>query len=442
MTTFPLRSASGQGGPAAAGPLLRGPAPIWLALYANVLTFMGPTLLMPLPTPVGQLITQAMLPLALVLALLANPGVVLRMNFLLVLFTVMAVLALMVSLHGEFVIGSTYRAVRLVLFVCVLWLLTPWWGRKDMPLLRVHLTCLRLVTASVLIGGALAPGAAVSTEGRLKGTFWPIPPPQVGHYAAILVGVTVVLWFTGSVQGRTTMLTLVGGGAALLLSHTRTALAAMLVGLVVAGISLFVGHARVRRTAVVSAVVAVVAGTLLGSVIRDWLARGQDSKNMSQLTGRTKVWSAVANYQRNWLQECFGIGLSNKSFNGLPIDSNWVATSLELGWAGMAVQVAFLLSLALTAVTRPRGPRRAIALFILGYCLVASFTETGLGDASPYLLDLVVAASLLARPVRSPAPGAPVPSGNSMVACSASELPFPTSLGERPRSPRRPEEDT
>jgi hypothetical protein len=402
VTTLPLRSASGLGGPAAAGPLLRGPAPIWLALYVNVLTFMGPTLLMPLPTPVGQLITQAMVPLALVLALLANPGVVLRMNFLLVFYTVMAVLALMVSIHSDFVIGSTYRAIRLVLFVCVLWLLTPWWGRKDMPLLRAHLTCLRLVTVSVLIGGALAPGAAVSSEGRLQGTFWPIPAPQVGHYSAVLVGVTVVFWFTGTVRGRTTLLTFVGGGAALLLSHTRTALAAMLVGLIVAGISLFVGHARVRRTAAVSAVVGVVAGTLLGPLIGGWLARGQNSKDMSQLTGRTKVWSAVARAERGWPQEFFGTGLSNKSYNGLPIDSNWVATFLELGWAGIAVQAAFLLTLALTAVTRPRGPRRAVGLFLLSYCLVASPTETGLGDASPYLLDLVVAASLLARPVRSP----------------------------------------
>jgi len=29
---------------------------------------------------------------------------------------------------------------------------------------------------------------------------------------------------------------------------------------------------------------------------------------------------------------------------------------------------------------------------------VASITETGLGDASPYLLELVIAASLLAAP--------------------------------------------
>ena len=40
----------------------------------------------------------------------------------------------------------------------------------------------------------------------------------------------------------------------------------------------------------------------------------------------------------------------------------------------------------------------AVAVFLVVYCTIASFTETGLGDASPYVLDLAVAASLLAVP--------------------------------------------
>ena len=34
-------------------------------------------------------------------------------------------------------------------------------------------------------------------------------------------------------------------------------------------------------------------------------------------------------------------------------------------------------------------------MFLIVYCIVASYTEVGLGDASPYLLNLAVAASLL-----------------------------------------------
>jgi hypothetical protein len=38
---------------------------------------------------------------------------------------------------------------------------------------------------------------------------------------------------------------------------------------------------------------------------------------------------------------------------------------------------------------------RALALFLVVYCLVASFTETGFSDASTYLLELTLAASML-----------------------------------------------
>jgi hypothetical protein len=57
--------------------------------------------------------------------------------------------------------------------------------------------------------------------------------------------------------------------------------------------------------------------------------------------------------------------------------------------------VAYLL---VAAVRHPRGPQRALALFLVVYCTVASYTEVGLGDASPYLLSIVAAASLVAAP--------------------------------------------
>jgi hypothetical protein len=397
VSTLRLRGAPVRGGPAVAGPLLQTPVLVWAAIYGNVLTFLGPTPLLPIPTPLGQLLAQGMLPLALILALLANPGLVLRLNVPMALLTLMAVLGLMVSLHNDFLVGSAYRAVRLVLFIAALWLLTPWWGHPGLPLLRAHLLCLRVVTVSVLAGAVLAPGAAYSEEGRLRGAIWPIPPPQVGHYAAILLGCTVVLWLAGQVSGRTTLLTVAGAGAALIESHTRTALAAMLLGILVAGASLFLRHARVRHTAAAVALTGSVAGTLGGPLILAWLSRGQDAQQASQLTGRTKVWAAVARVPRTWVQETFGTGLSNKSFNGLPIDSNWVASYLELGWAGIAVQVLLLAFLAVAALAR-RGTQGAIALFIVTYCVVASFTETGLGDASPYILELVMAGAVLAGP--------------------------------------------
>jgi hypothetical protein len=400
MSTPILTSSGPYPGAVSAKGLLRSPLPVWMALFLNVLAFSGLPTFIPIPTTVGQLATQGALILAFLLALLANPRGVIRPNLFLVLLSALAVVALMVSIHNQFMLGSTFRACRLIGFTTVLWLLTPWWGRSDFPLLRAHLTCLRIVICSVLIGAVVAPGAAFSYEGRLSGALWPIPPTQVAHYGAVLLGCTVLLWFAGAIRGRTTLLTLIGSGAALVGAHTRTALLAMTISLAVAGASMFMGHARVRRTSALLVVVGVIVTSFFAPLIVGWFWRGQSLDEASQLTGRTKVWTEILGLQRPWLEEVFGSGLSNKSFNGLAIDSNWLAVYLDQGWFGVAIDAALLLILIFLAVTYQRGLRRAIALFLVAYCLVASITETGLGDASPYLLELIVAASLLAAPIR------------------------------------------
>jgi hypothetical protein len=90
--------------------------------------------------------------------------------------------------------------------------------------------------------------------------------------------------------------------------------------------------------------------------------------------------------------------MSNMSFNGLPIDSNWVATYQDQGWFGVALEAFVFLLLLVTAIGRARGPHKAISLFLIVYCLFASITEAGLDGPSAYLLDLMVAASLLFTP--------------------------------------------
>jgi hypothetical protein len=145
-----------------------------------------------------------------------------------------------------------------------------------------------------------------------------------------------------------------------------------------------------------------VGAAVFAPEVIKWAARGQSAEEATQLTGRTTVWAAATSAPRPVIHEIFGNGLANKSFDGFAIDGNWVATYVELGWFGVVVQTTFLLLLLIMAVTHVPGPRRALAIFLIGYCIVASITEVGLGDASPYLLDLVVAASLLVHaPPRS-----------------------------------------
>ena len=61
----------------------------------------------------------------------------------------------------------------------------------------------------------------------------------------------------------------------------------------------------------------------------------------------------------------------------------------------MVVCAAILAWLLVTAFFQPRGVRRALALFLVTYCTLASFTEDSFTNVSTYLLHPTVAASLL-----------------------------------------------
>ena len=169
----------------------------------------------------------------------------------------------------------------------------------------------------------------------------------------------------------------------------------MVAGILVAGLSLIVAKARVRKLFAIAGAVAGVAVMTLSGVITTWLARGEGTSELANLTGRTKVWGPLLAFPRNKFQEIFGFGLSNSSFNGLPIDSNWLASYQEQGLFGVVLCATILVFLVVMAYFQPRGVQRALALFLVTYCLVASFTEVGFTDVSPYLLELTLAASLL-----------------------------------------------
>lgn len=169
----------------------------------------------------------------------------------------------------------------------------------------------------------------------------------------------------------------------------------MVAGLLVAGLSLIVVRARVRRLFTAASVVAAIAVITLSSVLSTWLERGQGTKELTQLTGRTLVWSALLAFPRDRFQMLFGQGLSNDSFNGLNIDNTWLAAYNDQGLIGVALCAAILIFLLLAACFRPRDVRRALALFLITYVLVASITEVGFSSASSYLLELTLAASLL-----------------------------------------------
>jgi hypothetical protein len=356
--------------------------------------FPGAPHLIPIPGVVGKLIAQTSLVAALMLVLTVNRPVRVRPSVYIFLLVLLASEALLASVRAEFLFGALFRAGRLFTFAMVLWLLTPWWIRRDLLLVRTHLIVLWFILGSVAVGLLVAPGVAM-TEDRLNGIIWPIPPTQVGHYAAVATGLTVVLWLCGLLRRSAALASVLVAVPVLLLTHTRTALVAMLAGVLIAGLSLFTARTRARRFLAIGVGVFTVGALTLGSVVATWLARGQDSEEVTALTGRRAVWESILATPRSTFEQLFGFGLSNKSFNGLPIDSNWLGTYYDVGLVGVAITVMLVLFVLTAAWFRPQGPHRALALFLVAYCVVASFTESGLSEASPYLLELTLAASLV-----------------------------------------------
>ncbi|HEV3313195.1 MAG TPA: O-antigen ligase family protein [Chloroflexota bacterium] len=377
---------------------------------------------MPIPHRVSQLVTQGALLMAVVLALSINPRMRIRPNWFLGLYTLLAISSLMMSVRLVG-LGTAYRSFRMIEFLFVLWLLTPWWGRRDLLLLRNQMRFLLLVLGLVALGLFISPGKELG--GRLSGIIWPIPPTQVAHFAAEVAGVMTVLWLCRLVSRSRALMVAVPAMIVLVLTHTRTALLAMFVGLLVAGASLLLARQRVRRTFAAVLLVVVVIGVPASPLLTHWLARGQNGQELQNLTGRTNAWSAVLSTNRPTTNLLFGNGLSNESVtassnleeNGLPIDSSWISIYQDQGIVGEVLVGAIFMLLLLTALCQARGPTRALALFLIVYCLIAGISESGLGGASPYLLDLAVAASLVTYP-----------------SATGTDLAFGLKLPEHPRS--------
>ena len=381
-------------------------AAAWALLYFNTLTYV-PGSILHIPDRIGKGLAQGALPLAILVLLTVNPKVRLRPNVFLCLVSLLVadtVITTMTAFH----LGTIYRTFRLAEFVAALWLLTPWWGRHDMLLLRCHLRCLFWSLGSVLLGLLIAPGKARAYAGRLSGVIWPMEPTQVAQYAAVAAGLVVLLWLARLLSGRVALAGVTFAVAILLLTHTRTALTGLVAGIIVAGLSLFTINERVRKFFAAGAAVVSIGVITAAGVVTTWLARGENTQGLASLTGRTTLWAAVLNVPRTKFEEIFGFGLSNAGINGNPIDSNWLSSYMQEGLFGVAVCAVILVWLFVIAFFQPPGVRRAMALFLVTYCTIASFTEDAFTDASTYLLHLTVAASLLIAPLaRKDAPRAP-----------------------------------
>ncbi|MET8565639.1 O-antigen ligase domain-containing protein [Streptomyces flaveolus] len=384
---------------------------VWLLLGLNTLGSAGAKTIVQLPRSLIQLVTMGSLVVAFALALALNARLRVRPSAFVFLLTLLLVPSVISSAHLESGFGALFRCTRLALFVGTLWLVTRWWD-GSVTFVRHHIRMYFAVLVSVAAGLAISPGAAMPGlyGGRLVGALWPLTPPQIGQYTAVITGLTVLLLLGRQVDKAGAAVVIAASLVLLALTHTRTATVGLLVGLALAIGSLLLTSAAARRFFTWAVLVATVAAVGFASALQAWFLRGQSKENFSSLTGRAKVWDALLAAPRTTAERFFGVGLGDKSFGGLPIDNSWLAVYNEQGLIGVAVVAAVVLVLGGVALLRPPSLPRACAIFLISYVAISSYTEAGLGDASPYLLHLALAASLLAAPAAAtPLPAPPPP---------------------------------
>ncbi|MFD0115535.1 O-antigen ligase domain-containing protein [Streptomyces sp. NPDC058320] len=375
---------------------------IWALLILNTLGSAGAETIVPLPRSLIQMATMGALVAAFALALAVNLGLRIRSSAFVLLLTLLLVPSVISSVDMESGFGALFRCARLALFIGTLWLLTRWWD-GGMTFVRHHIRMYFAVLGLVAAGLVISPGAALPDlyGGRLVGALWPLTPPQIGQYAAVIIGLTVLLVLGRRTDRTAAAVIIVPSFVLLLLTHTRTATLGLFIGLALAIGSLLLTSAAARRFFTWTVVCATVAAVGFSSALQAWFLRGQSQENFANLTGRAKVWDALLAAPRTTTEQLFGMGLGDKSFDGLPIDNSWLAVYQEQGLVGAAIVAAIILVLGGVALLRPPSLQRACAIFLISYCAIASYTEAGLGDASPYLLHLAVAASLLATPAQT-----------------------------------------
>ncbi|MFF7475791.1 O-antigen ligase domain-containing protein [Streptomyces sp. NPDC008092] len=379
---------------------------VWGLLVLNTLGSAGAKTIVPLPRSLIQMVTMGALVAAFALALAVNLRLRIRPSAYLLLLTLLLVTSVISSANLESGFGALFRCFRLTLFIGTLWLLSRWWD-GSLTFVRYHIRAYFAVLGSVALGLVVSPGAALPDlyGGRLVGALWPLTPPQIGQYAAVIIGLTALLLLGRRTDRKSAAVVIVPSFVLLALTHTRTATLGLLLGFALAIGSLILTSAAARKFFSWAVLLGVVAAVGFASALQTWFLRGQSKENFSSLTGRAKVWDALLAAPRTTSEKFLGVGLGDKSFGGLPIDNSWLAVYNEQGLAGVTLVAIIIVVLGGVALLRPPSLQRACAIFLISYCAIASYTEAGLGDASPYLLHLALAASLLA----SPAATAPLP---------------------------------
>jgi O-antigen ligase len=297
------------------------------------------------------------------------------------------------------------RVVRLGLAIMIPLLLWRWLSANPSQFIRAHRTAHVLLALTVLAGlaafpGSAWPGRSFGNGGRLYGGLLPMLPPRVGEIGAIVAGLTIVALAFGRL-GRLYGGAFIGLGLLLIvLSRTRTAAMAMIIGLLAA--FFMARQSRRGRRALRVLVLLIILAIPLLTPVRSWVVRDQTSTELTTLTGRTTAWSFVIEQEASIRTVMLGHGLGNKrvllrrgegDIDVMAIDNGWLSLFWETGWLGVTLVLFAVIAAFITAWRAPTPYIRAASMFLIVYVVVTSFTESGLSDLSSLTLHLLVASA-------------------------------------------------
>lgn len=381
---------------------------IWALLVLSSLQWGGVQSPFYIPTRMEQAGTALALMLALALALSSNWRVRLAPVPTFVLASILIVGALVPSVAGVTGAGTVARTVRLASVVLAAWLLVPRIVADRSLIVRAHFTVYAALTTAIMVEALLLPSRAFEPSlGRLSGVIPAITAPRVGEIAGVTAGLAAILGVLRFVRARTAVVVFAAGAAGVILSHTRTATLAFAIGSIAALLVAAQTRGAARRALGLVLVLGPALFLATSGSLTSWFVRGQSGEMWTSLSGRRTVWPLVIEGQPPGLAVWFGTGLSSKTFEGRPIDNGWVATYHEQGLLAIAVVAAMFLVLGWSIWRCRASAFSAVAAFLVVFVLVSTVTETGISDASPYLVHLLVAALLVSRTWPSTVRGGP-----------------------------------
>jgi hypothetical protein len=303
--------------------------------------------------------------------------------------------------------GPLLRLARLLIGLILLFLL--WRPLIQVPerLVRAHLWAHALLAATVVLSVVYVPEQAwrplssFGTGFRLQGVIIPMLPPRVGEVGAIMLGLAIVALVARKLS-LIPATALIGAGLVLVaLSRTRTAAAAIAFGLVLA--LLLTRKTWFGRILTLGVPGLVGLMFLVVPSLHTWLLRGQGTRQITSLSGRTTSWQYVLDEEVSLQTAIIGHGLGNKrvllrrgegDIDVMAIDNSWLGLYWETGLLAVTI-VGIAMIVAWISVLRAPTPYvKACGAVLLGYVSVASLNESGLSDLSSMTLHLLVAAAV------------------------------------------------